>query len=843
MNKNFFRYFSFGLVSVAALDMTDFVEAENTTSSSVKSKNFEMMKQLKNGVSNPDFKNPKGVVLPGWARVNRENKNVVINGLDRISKEVVCGYLALDDTKLSVEERIDRSIKNLQRSGMFSEVDIKTNGTGQFVVTLKENPIIEEIAFDGNTAVADDMLKQTLSGVLVQGRAFAKSVIQEAVSNLQTAYRVSGFSSATIIPKVINLKGNKVNIVFEIKEGKRSHVERIIFCGNRAFSSSFLKDKIVSKEKAFWRFWNSESSVFGEDKIYGNIENLKSFYRNNGYPDIKIIRVSSEMDFKREKSYLTISLNEGHIYKFKNLKIRSEISGIKADNYKKCVHMFPNDTYSISMINQGRYEILRKLAKDGRTFVDVVTKVNLDKKNHTADVVYKIIETERFFVDKIEIYGNNITADYVIRQYFNTQEGDPFSTWAIEKAKGELEDTGFFDSVDISIERTDIPDKVKLIVKVKEKESTNSINLACSMSDADGLGGMISYTNTNFKGRGQVFSSDLQIAQKSLNGSVSLSNPNFIWKDVTGTIEVGGDFRNRKKEEHAKYKTYFVSPSIGYRINDNLSHTISATATFGEKLYVDNSGKKHKKITGLEPGVSTIMIDEFGKFKCGELSSILSYADNDKRFNSRRGYVVSLRNTYAGLLGDVRFFKNSVSGEYYMPFDLIDDKTIFSIRGQIGRIHEIKNVKSSFRYQMGGDGSNFRGFDACGVSPREYLGENSIGGTNFWTLSFALRHPLSDSEVGLFGSAFIDVGSVWGIPKKYRKSNPNRVQNALSSRYGANSSVLDIKDDKTARVSVGFSLEWRNCPLGAPLTFSFAVPLKKSKIDKRKTFTLSGVVF
>lgn len=841
MNK---RYLYASLLPVSAILFSDINAKEAPVkNSAVKSTNFEIFKNIKNK-NKPNYRS-NADAYKNLFRSSKIAKNIIIEGLDRISKDVVSDYIFIGkDKNLSIEEQIDITIKTLRNSGLFSKVNVYRSNN-QYRIVLEENPLIEQVAFEGNENVNDDMLKKTVSANIAPGRTFNKSSIQESVSNMQMAYKATGFPSATIVPKVINLPGHKVNVIFEIKEGKKTTVERIIFCGNKAFSGSFLKDKIITKESATWKFWNNSSAIFSEDKVYADIEALRSFYRNSGYPDIEVNRIASEMSYDKEKSYITVIIHEGDLYKFNKPVIESEISGINAKRFNKYIKISNGDVYSAAAIEQNRQSILKHLTKDGRTFVNVMASTKFDKNSHKANVIYKIVETKRFFVEKIDILGNNVTADYVLRDRFRFHEGDPLNPWLLELAKQELEETDFFESVDVLTQPGTLPDRLKIIIKVKEKEATNSVNLACTVSDTDGLGGMLGYTNSNFRGRGQVFSADIIVAQKSLNGSLSLTEPNFIWKDVTGTIEIGGDFRNRKKEEHARYRSIYVSPSIGYKINDNLYHTLSTVFTFGEKLYIDHKGKRLKEVTGNEPEVSTVAIDEFGRYKCGEISSVLTYSKNDGKFNSKRGYSISLRNSYAGFLGDVKFFKNSLAAEYYMPLNILDDKTMFVIKGQIGHIHEIKNVRSAFRYQFGGDGNLFRGFDACGVSPREH-NDDSIGGTNFWAITLAIKHPLSGSDLGLFGSAFIDIGSVWGVPWKYNQKNPNRVQKDIygyNDRYLRNPEFLNIQDSNKARISIGVAIEWRNCPLGAPMTFSFAVPLRKASIDKRRTFTLSGMMF
>jgi outer membrane protein insertion porin family len=208
------------------------------------------------------------------------------------------------------------------------------------------------------------------------------------------------------------------------------------------------------------------------------------------------------------------------------------------------------------------------------------------------------------------------------------------------------------------------------------------------------------------------------------------------------------------------------------------------------------------------------MRDEYGKYTSGEIISTLVYYQTDNPYDPRKGFDLSLMNAYAGVFGNVQYFKNELSGNYYYP---LTKKLTFIVSASIGFIKEIKGTRSAHRYGLGGDGQSMRGFDLGGVGTRD-RNDNCVGGNKYWTLNFVTKAPLSSKEVGINGVVFVDFGSAWG--SKYPKDKVN--------------------DSSAIRASAGVGIEWAKSPLGVPLSFVFGFPLKKKSYDQKQTFTLTG---
>lgn len=749
--------------------------------------------------------------------------NLKIVGLDRVNRDVVTNLLVFH--KDGVID-MDASMKSIYKSGIFSDVGIKSKN-GQVIISVKENATIEKLRFEGNDDLKDEMLKSIIRDRLSEGRVFNRAVIQDVVSDMQMAYRFSGYPAVIIEPKIIRRTGNKVDVVIEIEEGKKALVSKIIFSGNKDYGKEILKEKLETKERASWRLFSKAVSVFGLEKTRIDSEALDKFYKDEGYIDFRVNRIIPELDAQRKNTYLTVMLHEGKRFSIGNVRIESKSRYTPTTCLKCKLPIRKGDWYSQTLLEAGKMMLLGRLYQQGKVFVDIEQTLNINRTNNTVEVVFTIVDTKRTYIERIEIEGNTKTEDGVIRRILKCNEGDPQSPYEIYRAKEILMSTGYFSDVNIYAEPGSSPDRVVMKISVKESEDTDSISVAGTLADQDGLGLSLAYSDNNFRGRGQVMSSDIQFAQKLVSGTINLYEPCFIGNKVGAEIEIGGAKRVRKRQENADYKDIHVMPAIMYDINRNLSHKVACNIMFARKVWIDKSGHRHNDVAN-EIKNHTFLEDEYGTFTSTELSSTLTYRENFRTKSGTSGYSISLRNAYSGICPNTSYLKNSISAEYFVPCPAVDDSTVFVVSGHFAVMNEIKNVRGIFRFQPGGDGVYFRGFDTLG--PRESLTGDCIGGLKMWTLSAQLRRPISSSDLGIFGSIFVDVGSVFGVPSKYRGKT-------LRWQEQGKHFENKVNDSASPRVSVGFSIEWKKCPLGTPVSFIFAAPLKKSRHDVRRPFT------
>lgn len=737
---------------------------------------------------------------------------IVFEGLDRVEKEVVEECITIKPGCEYNEADIDATIKSIFAKDFFSDVKIRKEGN-VLIIKCVEKQMIDHVTFEGNDAASDDALKNIINNRLSGGRLYSAYVVKDVVSDFQMMYRALGYCSAVVIPKIIRRAGNKVDIVFEINEGAKATIKKIIFIGNKNFSDDTLKDVISTKEEKVWRFWNYESHIYREDKVDVDIDAITAFYKNNGYPFFLITSASGEISSDKKSYYCTFMMEEGDKYAISDVFLKSEVVAVKAADFKKVISIHKGEIYNEAKINTNKNMLRKQISLKEHPFIDVVANTNFNKKNKTASIEYVIVERPKVFLERINIVGNTKTLDNVIRREFAIHEGDAFNAYKVQNAVERLRGRDYFDDVDISEENGSSDDKKTLLVSVKEKEKSALFHGGLNWNNGDGFGGMIGFTNNNFRGTGRNLSAEILWAQKCYGGKVDLYDPCFMNQNFGAGLTIGAHSYNRKKVDESISRAVFVSPYIRYAISDKVYHTVRYTLSENQRRWWSRKDNRSYAVVPDDQKDTVLMKDEYGKYTSGEIASTLAYGDTDNEFDPHAGYELSMTNAYAGVIGNVRYLKNEFGVRYYRP---LTEKSIFVIDTSIGYIYEINNTRSINRFSLGGM-DNMRGFSNDGIGPKDYKG-NCIGGNKYWTTSIYAKIPLSTKEIGINGIVFLDVGSAWGV-KKYSKK--------------------DIHDSSAMRASVGVAIQWTGCPFGA-MSFSFGVPLKKKSFDERQTFNITG---
>lgn len=761
-------------------------------------------------------------------------------GLNRVEKAAISDAVIISPGKIFDKKDINESIKNLYRKDFFSNVEFFKQGN-KLIIKLEEKPIVNKVAFEGNDAGTDEMLSGVVNNRLGEGRLFSSYVVKDVLSDLQLAYRALGFYFTEINPQYIERSGNTIDVVFNIKEGHKTTIKKIVFVGNKTFSDGQLKDIMSMKEARAWRFWDSESQIYREDRVEADIDTITRFYKSQGFPFFVITSSHAEMSKDKQSHFCTFIMDEGDRYKIRDISFISEIPEINVDDYRDYIKFKSQDVYNESLIYEVRNKIRKEASLKGNSFIDVIVNIQYDEKQNLADVSYKIVKSEKVFVDRIEIVGNTRTLDQVIRRNLSVYEGDALNVHKIQRSEDALKAMDIFEEVQIREEDGSADDKKTIVISVKEKESTSQIKGGLSVSDSDGFGGFLGFEEYNLFGTGKILSTEAMWMQQHHGASVSIFDPRFFDQNVGAGVKVGIAHINRKKFESSSLRSMYIMPYIRYRINENLYHKVGYSIAYCKKMFWNRELKKwtNELPDSFTVGDRTVKFknkdirqEEYGKYTNCELSSVLSYFDTDNPYDPRSGYDLSMTNAYSGLTGNVKYFRTVIEGNIYRP---VSEKVTFVVNGQIGYVKEISNTRSNDRFTLGGSGS-MRGFDSYGIGAREkYAGrevydksgrriddgeyqKDSLGSTKYWTVSLMLRAPLSTKEMGINGVAFVDFGSAWGT--KYPKHK--------------------VDDSSAVRASAGVAIEWAKCPLGMPLSFVFGFALKKKPFDERQIFTLGG---
>lgn len=724
---------------------------------------------------------------------------VQVRGNQRIESDTILGYVPnLKPGVVVSSDVINQSLKDLYRSEYFSDVHLKQEGS-IFVIQVTESPSINRIAFEGNSKLSDKILHTEMK---IQPRQLLNKIkIQHEIERILAIYRAKGYFGAQVVPQVIHRDQNRVDVIFEITEGKVAEIKKIVFMGNKKFSDDQLKTLMIIKESKWWRFFSS-SDVYDPDRLEADKENFRKFYLSKGYADFKIVSATSELVPSKDGFIITFFLEEGDRYHFGNIDIKTEIPTLKIEQIRPKLKSEKGEWYSSFSIEKDTETITSVAGDYGYAFVDVRPLPKKNERLKTVDITYQIEKAPKVFISQIKILGNTRTVDSVIRRQFQVAEGDAFNATKLRASDRAIENLGFFKKVDMR--HTPIlsdPEKANVEVEVEE-QSTGEINFSVGYNTAGGPFGMIKLLERNLFGRAYQFNNILYYGKKSKSLDVSLENPYFLDKDLLlGVGFVRGE-ENQESESSYKRTTTGARTWVGYNLADFLIQQWSYSLMFD-------------KIGSIASNASSQIRSQAGSKTASVVGHSMIYDKRDFKFTPTEGYVTRMNNDVAGLGGNVKYFKNTIGGAYY--YTPIDDLTL-SIESELGAIQPMsgQQLRIVDKFVLGG--TSLRGFEFAGVGPRSKSGnEDALGGDRMFTTSLEGGFPIGASkEIGLKGTVFLDMGTTWDT--KLAASN-------------------DIYNYKALRMAAGFGLSWSS-PMGL-IRLDFGFPIMKKPGDKTTVILLN----
>lgn len=727
-------------------------------------------------------------------------QEIRVEGNQRIEPETIRSYMQINPGDPFDAEKIDAALKNLFATGLFADVNLRRDGSA-LVVSVKENPIINKLAFEGNKRIDDDALNAEVQ--LRPRVVYTQTRVQQDVKRILDLYRRSGRFAATVEPKIIKLDQNRVNLVFEIHEGDITYVRRIDFVGNKVFSDSDLRDVILTRIH-HWYLFLTNADAYDPDRLTVDKEQLRQFYLTEGYADFRVVSAVAELSPEQDAFFITFNIEEGERYKFGKINIKTTLKGLNPDSLKSDVQTTEGDWYDASRVQDTVKAISDRLGSLGYAFVDVRPRIDRDSKKRILTLTYDIQEGPKVYVERIDISGNVRTQDKVIRREFRLAEGDAFSTEKLQRTEQRLKNLDFFESVDISEAPGSTPDKTVIKVKVQEK-STGSLSFGAGFSTSDGPLGTVGVQERNLLGKGQDLAVSVQISGKRSGGSITFTDPYFLDKEMSATF---GVFHQRYRAAHNRYRSLSTGfkTSIGYDLTEFTRHTLGYTFSADQIYHINDKA-------------SQVIKDDSGYEFRSIVTSNLLYDRRDAKFDPRSGYFVNLETDYIGAGGSVYAGKGLLSGGYFYPFNR--SKTIsLGVTGEAGYIQPLFGDYLHFgdAFQLGGQ--SLRGFADRGVGPRDENAQHkdgSIGGQFLFSGTVSLGFPLGlPEEYQIRGRVFSDFGLVTGTDPK---------------------SDVTVHDNQLVRVSAGLGLTWVS-PFG-PLAVDIALPLRKDSGDKTELFNFS----
>jgi len=721
---------------------------------------------------------------------------VAIEGNQRIEAGTILSFAGIARGETVSAGQLNDAYQRILGSGLFEEVEVEPQGS-RLVIRVTEFPTVNRIAFEGNDKLKDEDLSGFIQSQSRQ--VFSPTQAERDAQIITEAYAQNGRIAARVTPKVIRRSDNRVDLVFEIFEGRKIEVQRIGFVGNRAYSDRRLRRVIESKQTGLLRAL-IERDTFVEDRINFDRQVLTDFYNSRGYVDFRVTGTNAELARERDAYFVTFNVQEGQQFRFGEITTVSEYNGVEAEGYDDTLKVRPGVVYSPTLVENSIARMERLAIKNGVDFLRVEPRVTRNDRDLTLDIEFVLQRGPRVFVERIDIEGNTTTLDRVIRRQFDVVEGDPFNPRAIRQAADRIRALRFFSDVEVNAREGSRPDQVVIETDVEET-TTGSVSIGASFSTNSGLGLQLGFSERNFIGRGQELTANILASADRVNYNLSFVEPAFLSRDVA----LGLDFAFVETEsDNSLFDTAIGTfrPSLTFPIGEN-----SRLGVFYNARYEDMSDYN---------GTSGILAAEVAQGDLWTSAIGYEYSFDTRRtgLNPDAGVLLSFGQEFAGLGGDNDFVKTTAR--------IVGQRTIFNEEVTVRAILEGGAISFS-----NGQNSRFinrfndqimRGFEPNGMGPIE--GSEHLGGDYFAALKFEAEFPLGlPDEYGITGGAFYDIGSIWGIDNQGAATGP------LSST------------GFEPRHVIGFSIFWTS-PFG-PIRMNFSNALKSEPGDEEQTFNLT----
>lgn len=720
---------------------------------------------------------------------------IEIEGAQRVDPSTVLSYLDLRVGDTLDRASLDRALKSLFATGLFADVTLNQSGQ-TLIVAVVENPLINQIAFEGNSQIEDEELLAEIQ--LRPRQVFTRTKVQSDVSRLYQIYRRNGRFSANIEPKVIRLDQNRVNLVFEVQEGPVTKVKSIRFVGNVKYDDDTLRSEISTKETEWYRFITADDR-YDPDRLAYDQELLRRFYLSEGYADFEIISAVAELSNDRDHFFITFTVNEGSRYKFGNINIDSRLPNFDPSVLKESITFAKGDWYNADEVQNTVDQFVDKLGDLQYAFVNVRPDVNRNRGNNTIDISLVINETPRVFVERVNINGNMRTLDKVIRREMLVVEGDPFNRSKLKRSEQAIRDLNFFETVDMQAQSGSAPDKSIVNIDVTEK-STGELSVGAGFSTNDGPLADMRIRERNLLGRGQDLLLGATIAGERTEFDLAFTEPYFLNRDVSAGFDLFHITRDLQDESSFDQRRTGGGVRMGYPLSAKWRQSFGVRA-------------ERNEITDVDAGASRFIAEQEGERDTLAFNQRLTYDGRNSTLFPSEGLLYWLDAEVTGLAGDSRYMSAKTGASYYYP--VYGKSVVLNILGEVGAIegYDDEDVVINERYYLGG--STLRGFEQSGVGPRDINTTDALGGNRFYRGSAELSFPLGlPEELGIKGHAFSDVGSLFEVDVD--DNDPS------------------VVDDKSVRASVGLGVSWRS-PFG-PIRVDLAAPIVSEDYDQEQAF-------
>jgi outer membrane protein insertion porin family len=733
-------------------------------------------------------------------------RRILVQGNERIETGTVLSYLPIAPGDTVDSAKLDLAIKTLNRTDLFSDVRIDVEGQ-DMIVRVIENPIINQVIFEGNSNLSNDKLRDEI--VLHPRSIFTKAHVQSDVQKMVELYRRSGHISAIINPKVVELPQKRVDLVFEISEGPKTGILRVNFLGNKAFNDNTLRDVVVTKESAWYKFFQSNDN-YDPDRIEYDREQLRKYYTNRGYYDFHVVSSIAELEPNQRNFVVTYTIDEGPKYRFGKLTVKTDVKKLNGDVLRLLLPVREGQVYQSERIENAVDALTFAAGAAGFAFVDIRPRYSANKASKTVDVTFDVREGPRVYVERIDIVGNTRTLDPVVRREMRLAEGDAYNRVLVDRSKTEIKRLDFFKTVDIEQLPGSAADRTILRVKVQE-QPTGELSFGAGYSSVDRLLLDAGISERNFRGRGQDLRLRASVGSLRQQIDFSFTEPRFEGRDLRAGFSLYYNKYNFTTQAGFNSESLGGSLTLGFPLSVN-AFLQTRYQVHADKVLVDSS-------LCAVGAISITICDQRGDSFTSQVGYSLFLDFRNDPIHPTRGFSTSLKQDFAGLGGNVRYLRTEAEGATYYG---IAPGWTAQLSGSAGYIMGWGNddIRINDRFFKGGN--TFRGFQVAGIGPRDTNPnlQEALGGKLYaiGTAELSLPNYLPE-QYGIRTALFSDFGTLGLVDKDVKQGNST------------------VKDDLGLRAAAGLSVFWTS-PLG-PIRLDFSDVLAKETYDKTETFRFS----
>jgi outer membrane protein insertion porin family len=720
--------------------------------------------------------------------------DIKISGNQRISNETIILFSDIKKNNEVNNNDLNQILKNLYGTNFFKDISLEIKNRVLYINVI-ELPLIQSVKFEGLKAKKFvEPIKKVIT--LKDRSSFNENILLEDRKKISELLKSMGYYFATISTVVTDLDDNKINLIYNINTGERSKVSKITFTGNKIYKDNKLRSIIASEEYKFWKFISGKKYLNYElIKFDQNL--LKNFYLNNGYYNAEInssfARLLSDNEFEL---IFNIQANDKFFFNDLNIEMSNDYN---QDNFQKIFDLFKNlkgEPYSINSIDK-ILELIDDIIIEEQ-FESIKASVKESVEGDKINLLFEIEETDKFFVERINILGNNITDEKVIRNQLEIDEGDPFNEILQNKSINNIKSLNFFKKVSSDV--SDSENKNSKIVNITVEEKPTGEIMAGAGIGTSGSTVMFGVKENNFLGRGIGVNSQFSISEEDIKGNITVSNPNFKNSDKSVFFKVESSETDRLEDSGYKNSKNGFNIGTNFEYLDDLRLGIG-TSNYYEKISTNSTA-------------STAQQNQEGHYWDSFLNLNFTQDKRNQKFQASRGFI-SRYSLDLPIISDTNSFINEYSYKYYTE---LFNENVSSIGFSIGSAFSIDDSDIKLSERLFIPSGKLRGFETGKVGPKD--NNDFIGGNYMATLNFSTTLPqILPNSQNLDTVFFVDVANLWGVD--YDSS---------------------IDDKSKIKSSIGIGIDWFT--MIGPLSFSLAQPITKDHFDVTETFRFNiGTTF